>query len=366
MKIAIIGGGLSGLSAAIKLESYGITPNIFGRKDKVGENFNHVGGLLNIVNRPIKDPLEYIKSNFDINIAPLNVINTVIMHGPTITRTIHSRNMGYLFLRGQGAESVENQLFKKVKTNINFSVHVDYKRLKNEYDHVIVATGNPQIPKEVGCWQTLVEARLKVAEVIGKFDPTSLTMWINTSYCKSGYVYLAPFDEKRAVLAMIIPYVTENEMSRYWDRFLKMEKINMDIITVYDYEHISGNCFPHKYENLYFVGNAGGAIEPFLGFGQFSSIVSGALAAKSIATGTDFEKEMEYLTNENMKMLEFRKALDAMDNDGFDSLIKFLAFPPIKKLVYDSNINAIKYSSLFAKYSMNKLFHKPFGNRKKL
>ncbi|SNX53376.1 FAD-dependent oxidoreductase [Thermoanaerobacterium sp. RBIITD] len=360
MKVAIIGAGSSGLTAAIRLEAYGIKPDIFERKSRVGDVFNHVAGLLNIIYRPIKDPLDYIKNNFDINIVPLNVINKVVMHGPTVTRTINSRRIGYYVIKGQDVASAENQLYEKLKTNINFNVHADYKKLKSEYDYVLIATGNQQIPKEVGCWQNFVETRLKIAEVIGKFDPTSLIMWLNTAYCKSGYVYLAPFDDKRAVLVLIVPYVTREEVAKYWNNFLRIEKINMDIVNIYDYEHISGNCFPHRFENLYFIGNAGGAIEPFLGFGQFASIMSGALAAKSIATGSDFEKEMLQLSNQNINMLELRKAIDTMDNDKYDRLIKILSAPLIKQLVYDTNFNVIKHSSIFTKYAANEIFYKPF------
>ncbi|MDK2806418.1 MAG: hypothetical protein PWQ94_1582 [Thermoanaerobacterium sp.] len=356
MKVAIIGAGSSGLTVAIRLESYGIKPDIFERKSKVGDSFNHVAGLLNVINRPINDPLDYLKNNFDINIAPLNTINRIVMHGPTVTRTVASRRLGYFMLKGHGATSVESQLYKKLKTNVNFNVHADYRNLKEIYDYVIVATGNHQIPNELGCWQTLVRTRLKIAEVIGKFDPNALIMWMNTAYCKSGYVYLAPFDDRRAVLALIVPYITKEEIDKYWENFLKIEKIGYDIICVYDYEHISGNSFPHTYENLYFVGNAGGAIEPFLGFGQFASILGGALAAKSIATGCNFENEMAFLTNANIKLLEFRKAIDTIDNDKIDRLVKFLTTPLIKQVIYDTNFNIIKYSSFLIRYAVNELF----------
>ncbi|MDI3478274.1 MAG: hypothetical protein PWQ59_1799 [Thermoanaerobacterium sp.] len=99
MKVAIIGAGSSGLTVAIRLESYGIKPDIFERKSKVGDTFNHVAGLLNVVNRPINDPLDYLKNNFDINIVPLNNINRIVMHGPTVTRTVASRRLGYFMLK---------------------------------------------------------------------------------------------------------------------------------------------------------------------------------------------------------------------------------------------------------------------------
>ncbi|MDI3311075.1 MAG: FAD-dependent oxidoreductase [Thermoanaerobacterium sp.] len=356
MKVAIIGAGSAGLTAAIRLESYGIKPDVFERKSKVGDAFNHVAVLLNVINRPINDPLEYLKNNFDVNVALLNNIDKIVMHGPTVTRTIKGKKLGYFMQKGQGELSVESQLYKKLKANVNFNVHADYKNLKEAYDYVIVATGNHQIPNELGCWQTLVDTRLKIAEVIGKFDPNALIMWMNTVYCKSGYAYLAPFDDRRAVLALIVPYIAKEEIDKYWEMFLKIEKISYDVVSVYDYEHISGNTFPLTYENMYFIGNAGGAIEPFLGFGQFASILGGALAAKSIATGCNFENEMAYLANANLKLLEFRKAIDTVDNDKIDRLIKFLTTPLIKQLIYDTNFNIIKYSSFIIRYAVNELF----------
>lgn len=366
MKVAIIGAGISGLSAAICLEKYGVKPDIFERKPKVGELFNHVAGLLQIINRPIKDPIEYLDNTFGISIAPLNVLNKVIMHGPTVTSTVKSDKLGYMILRGQGSNSIENQLYKKLSTNINFNINADYKKLKEEYDYVIVATGNHQIPKEAGCWQEMVNTWVRAADVIGKFDTTALIMWINTLYCKSGYVYLTPFNENRATLSLIVPYITKDELKYYWDAFLKIEKMDLDIVNIVDLQHTSGNCFPHRYENLFFVGNAGGAIEPFLGFGMFASIISGALAAKSIVTGSDFEKDIIFLTNENLRMLEFRKALDSMSNDKFDKLIKLLTFTPIKKIIYDTNFNVIKYMPLITKYTVNKIKYNPYKNRKKV
>ena len=94
--------------------------------------------------------------------------------------------------------------------------------------------------------------------------------------------------------------------------------------------------------------------------------MSGAIAAKSIAEGIDFEKEISFLSNANIKMLEFRKALDLMDNDKLDTFIKILTFPPVKKLVYNTNFNAIKYGSLFMEYTVNKLHNKPYEHRKRV
>jgi flavin-dependent dehydrogenase len=365
MKVAVIGAGPSGLAASIILQKHGVFPDVFEKKDRIGELFNHIAGLLKVINRPVKDPIIFLKKK-GIDIKPMGKIKRIIMKGPRVEGIVAGNNLGYTILRGQDKDSLENQLYEKLNFPIHFNEEADYRRLKEEYDYVIVATGNSQIPKSLGCWHELVSTWVRVANVLGHFEEGTLIMWINNLYTKSGYVYLIPYSEKRAVLAMVIPYISKEELQYYWDAFLKVEGLKVDIVNTVDLSHDSGNCFPHQYENLLFVGNAGGAIEPFLGFGTFNSILSGIIAAESIIFKKDFEKSIKPLADANIKMLEFRKALDLMGNDGIDRFIKFLTFPPIKTLVYHTNFNAIKYGSIFMKYTFNKLYNKPYEQRKKV
>jgi len=77
VKVAIIGGGLSGLSCAHELERHGISPVIFHRNGYIGDQYSHISVLLEIQHRPIKDAIKYIKKNFDISITPVNTVNTL-------------------------------------------------------------------------------------------------------------------------------------------------------------------------------------------------------------------------------------------------------------------------------------------------
>lgn len=349
MKVAIIGAGISGLACAIELEKNGIKPDIFEKRYTAGELFDHCTVMLEIITRPVKDPVVYLYNNFGIEIKPVQTVNTVYMHGPKVDSTLKRNYMGYFFVRGQDKDSVENQLYRQIKTPVRFDAEADYREIMNEYDYVVIATGENSVVKSLGCWQDLVRTWVYGSEVVGKFDPTCLHMWMDTRYSKSGYAYLVPFNSKRATLSLIIPYITEEETDYYWARFWEIVNPPCSVVKTFKLEHISGFVKPTVYKNLLFTGNAAGAIEPFLGFGQYFALVSGVLAARAIYKGEDYEKSIKKYVDKNMELLELRKALDRLGNSDFDTLIRGVSLPVIRRVIYGTDINIIKYSSFFVK-----------------
>ena len=49
------GAGISGLSCALTLEKFGITPTIFEKRNSVGDRFVNAEAMFSILNRPSKD-----------------------------------------------------------------------------------------------------------------------------------------------------------------------------------------------------------------------------------------------------------------------------------------------------------------------
>lgn len=342
MKVAIIGGGLSGLSCAHELERHGISPVIFHRNGYIGDQYSHISVLLEIQHRPIKDAIKYIKKNFDISITPVNTVNTLTHYSPN-RKTVIKGNFGFFLKRGRDKDSLPMQLFSHLKTSkINFNTYGDIDPLAKEFDYVVVANGNTVFTNQLGCWYPTIKTYIRGAVLLGDFDPNNLIMWINKDYCKNGYAYLSPFNSKKASVILVVTDVNEKEIDHYWKAFLDYENINYTIVEEFKQAHDTGFAYPHKVDNIYFVGKAGGAIDPFLGFGQLNSIEMGVMAARSIANGDDYERLLKRVTKHNQQLYQMRKAFNTADNDTYDSLLASIGFPGIRHLLYNTRFDVVK------------------------
>lgn len=355
MKVAIIGAGLAGLCCAHELERLGISPVIFEKNSFIGEQINHVAAVLDISHRPIPNIINYIRKNFYIDIQPLATINTLEHIAPN-KKTIMRGFYGYFFKYSKEADSVKCQIYNNLKrTRINLCEVGDYEVLLREYDYVVVANGNSSYAEELGIWQNWLKTYVRGAVILGDFDPNRLVMWVNKDYCKKGYAYMTPFDKGRAVIVLITTDVNEKEIDRYWELFLYGENIKNPIVEEFTLEHKSGFVYPHMLGNVIFIGNAGGGIEPFLGFGFMNASTMGVSAARTIAAGRSYEKQIKSIMQRNYEFRKLRKMFNMMSNDQYDMLIASIGLPGIKQLLYSTNLNVPKYGAIASKLILNNL-----------
>lgn len=359
MRVAIIGAGLSGLACAHELELHGIYPVIFEERYRSGELFPHVAGFLQLMNRPVRNQIKYLKKKYNLPITPLNPLERVIMHTPNMTRNIKGK-LGYLFHRGQDENSVESQLQRLVQTPIFFNYRADYSVLARQYDYVVVANGAADVARTLGCWQDIIKTWVRGAVILGEFDPKSLVMWLNTKLFRSSYAYMTAFNERRASLVQIVTDSNPDEIELYWRRFWEVHGFKYKIVENFSLQHVSGYVYPHQVGNILLVGNAGGFLEPFLGFGMMAALRSGVLAARSIIKGESYEKNVMDLKEQILNALAIRRAINNLDNEAMQLVTALATAPGVKQLNYHTNIDVLKYGAkgLGLLESINKLLRR--------
>lgn len=352
MKVAIVGAGFSGLACAHELEILGVRPDIYEKKGFVGESMNHVTAMLEVSHLRVKDGLKFFREKFNIQLEPLNLIRSLVHFSPNVKTVVKGKNLGYLLENTSTSTSIKQQLLRQLKSpSIRLNEDADPVKLKKDYDYVVIATGNYSFPHEFGIWQEWLRSYVRGAVVHGSFDPEALLMWLNKDYCKNGYAYLAPFNKNKAALILITTDVDEREIDHYWELFLNYENIGYSIAEEFKLQHNAGFVYPLAVENMIMIGNAAGGLDPFLGFGHFNAIASGVCAARTIAKGISYEKQLKPIINRNKDMRQFRMLFNTMTNKGYDNLLMAMKLPGFRSIFYNSpvKINYVKIGGAAAR-----------------
>lgn len=346
MKVAVIGAGPAGLACTHELERHGISPVVFELKHRPGELFEHTAAVFEIFARPY-DPLVRLREKFKLELRPLSILKSVDMKSPGYKVTI-TGNLGYFLLRGHNPLSVETQMMNKLKSEIVTNTKVDYKQLCLEFDYVVVANGSYDISRTEGVWSLVYPTKFIGGTVVGSFNTEKMFMWLDTRYSKTAYAYLTPMDKKSAFLGLVVPHSNVEEAKRRWKTFWQLEHHPYDLVSEVVMEHNAGFVYPHQVKNLLFAGIAGGFQEPFLGFGLISSIKSGILAGRAIATGQRYEDLLYQLKEDMQHSLLLRDFFNNIGNDGYDIVLKCLGAPGLKQIIYNTNIDVVRLGSATA------------------
>lgn len=261
--------------------------------------------------------------------------------GPSVQTSVNDF-FGYLIARGKGEESIKGQLYSQLqKTVVVFNTHADYLKLSVEYDYVVLADSTPNFVNELGCWQPWVRGYLKSVNVAGNFNPNELTMWINKDCLKNGYAYMTPYNKNKACIAAFIPDTNERCIDFYWEQFIKTMEFKYEVLEMFKVKHASGFVYTHKTGNVFFAGNSGGAVDPFLGFGQINSLIMGGRVAEAISNGTDINILLQKMQKKAKRMYEFKLAYNNWTNDFYDLLLLGLKLPFAKTFIYDNTLNVV-------------------------
>jgi digeranylgeranylglycerophospholipid reductase len=342
MKIAIIGAGLSGLACALECEKLGVIPDVYERDYSVGWQWSSVNFWPSVILRNMGDPIDYIKKNYDIEIAPINECKTIILKSASQEVKVQGK-LGYFIARGKGDESKDNQLLRKLKkgTAIHYNSLVDFKELSNKYDYVVVATGRDSEARELKLWEDEGIMRIFGGIALGSFHDETAVLYLNTEYAGSGYARITPFSPTQAIVALYDDRHDEFDTDKLFAKFLDYEKLNKleFLYKLTTPPFTTGRVKKFKVGNILLVGRSAGLTERFLGVGGPEALMSGVLAARAMIQNEDYDKTVKPLQKHVENISAFRKAIEKYENKDFDRLLSILGTPGVKQTAYNVPIN---------------------------
>lgn len=127
------------------------------------------------------------------------------------------------------------------------------------------------------------------------------------------------------------------------------ENLKYKTLETFIVKHKAGRLSQHSIGNIFFTGNSGGAVDPFLGFGQVNSITMGGILAKCLAEGLYYEDQLKDLIKKLERTRQFREAFDSATNEDYDKLLTLIGLPGYEPFIATSNINVMKYGSFVLK-----------------
>jgi flavin-dependent dehydrogenase len=352
MEIAIMGAGLSGLACAITLERNGITPTIFEKRDKVGDRFVNGEVLMDIFTRPIQDCIASLSDDYGIYLKPLSSIQKMELFSKN-EKAIIEGHLGFINIRGREEDSFESQLVQQVNSTIHYKSEKTLEQLQKEYTHVVLATGDGAYAKKAKNFREDLSVSIKGATVEGSFDRYTVMAWIDYDLSPYGYCFLIPYSETEANISLAIPDFPENanvNIDNLWDTFyrrvqsqLKQELPITDEFQITKY--LMGICMSPRIGNTFYVGNNFGTMMPFMGFGQYASIISGVNAAYDLCGHGNYEELMEPLRQSYEDGLVLRRAMEQLSNEGIDQVVRLLQGYWGERIMLKKTINPLKLAS---------------------
>ena len=342
MKIAIIGGGISGLACALECEKLGVIPDVYERDYSVGWPWLSINFWPDVFYREMGDSLDYIKKNYDIEITPINECKTLIFKSPEQEIKIQGK-LGYFICRGKGSESKENQLLRKLKkgTAIHYNSLVDYKELSTKYDYVVIATGRDSEARELNVWEDEGIMRAAGGIALGSFHDETAVLYLNTEYAGSGYARITPFSPTEAIVGLYDDRHDEFDTDLLFSKFLKYEKLeNLEFLYKFTVPPFTtGRVNRFRVGNILLTGRSAGLTERFLGVGGPYALISGILAARAIILNEDYDELIKPIQNHIENISAFRKTIENYENKDFDRLLSLLRVPGAKEIIYNTPLN---------------------------
>lgn len=342
MKVAVMGGGIAGLAAAATLDRLGVPYVLFEKENKIGHLPTCGRVLLTVFSRPVTDMLAYVAQH-GLELRPLNKIRRMWFFSPRVGAVVKGPRLGHINISGGDYVSFENQLARKVRGDMVLNSTYSWHKLRRQFDRVIVATGQP-------LQHTHLPVRTVVARganVSGDFDPSSLYIFRNSMFTPRGYGFLIPLSPHEASACVVtVGRVTEREGRLRLKRLLAQLEQHLgqelEITETFTFvNQLTGYNPEPRVGNSLLTGKCFGSVSPFLGFDQFSSMLTGIYAAHDVAGLGRYEDLMRPLAKKHRQLLVLARAMENWHDRLYDAVVWNFASRH-GQIFYNSSLDMLK------------------------
>lgn len=334
-KIAIIGGGPAGLTAAIEGAESGLDVDLYNQ-DHIGDNIRCAEGFFDTLNM-VGEPKNGVR--FKVKDLEFEVKNNYVF--PTdgkVNLWMIDRREWQIGLaeeaREKGAEIIENTPISKEK----------FQKLVQEYDWVIDSSGAPSVTSKVyGFTPFYKEKAGRTVEYVleGDFSMYDGKIYAALNDQGSGYYWVFPKSEREANVGIIFFKKTDLNL---WD---ELDKI-VERLGLSSYEKtrkIGGICpvvQPEKlvYGNVLLTGDAAGLASAFHAGGMDNACISGKTAIQCI-TNDSIDQYQNEINQIVVKKLAGEKRLAKLVYNLTPSILDRLV-----KTIHDSDKSLGEYGFL--------------------
>jgi flavin-dependent dehydrogenase len=282
MPINILGAGLSGLCSAINLARAGREVRVFEKRKQVGARFcQNLQGLRYLYEAPEKFMARQgIRSEITFHYFPKAVICT---RKRKVELDCSKGSLMPFVLRG-GRQSLEAALFQEAE---KLGVKFEFDSKKSVQDANIVATGSVGEPDQAALGSVFENSDFpRDCQLVVFDDRYSPRGW---------YSYILPVgrDEVEFVTCVSKPYIPQlahlhakamREREEIADAVVGRKRLasfgGSASVKIPKSAHVGGK---------YYVGEAAGFQDPYMGFGIAYALRSGFLAAQSVLAGSDYD-----------------------------------------------------------------------------
>ncbi|MDH3882581.1 MAG: NAD(P)-binding protein [Desulfobacterales bacterium] len=311
--IRILGGGLSGLTAAINLKRAGIDVEVHERKKNCGKNTHDFQFFENWTFE--KDALAILQ---DLNILTGFYIKpwySVELISPSLKRCLKrsSRPLMYLVKRGPVEDSIDHALQKQA-TDAN--VPIIFKSKLTASDADIIATG-------------IKEPTFIVTGITFPFDHADKAMAIFDDRLSLRIYSYFIVNDNIGEIASINPAGSKEHKVRFDLAVKRFEEIlNYKISTITHRFAAPVSLYflkQAKINNQYLIGEAAAFQDCLAGFGMMYALKSGYHAAQSIIRNDDYDRLWQADMLKTMEVSRINRFLfERLSNEGYEKVVKLL------------------------------------------